>query len=83
MLETVNLTCNGLKSRTLVKVQKFNHSSRTPVLNEHGVFMYNICPRVMQVIPFFEGLFSWSHSPKNQHLKFEFYLTVRREDFLF
>ena len=50
MLETVNLTCNGLKSRTLVKVQKFSHSPRTPVLNEHGVFMYNICPRVMQGI---------------------------------
>ena len=83
MLETVNLTSNGLKSRTLVKVQKFNHSPRTPVLNEHGVFMYNIYPQVMQGIPFSDGLFSWSHSSKNQHLKFEFYLTVRREDFLF
>jgi len=61
MLETVNLTCNGLKSRTLVKVQKFNHSPRTPVLNKHGVFMYNICPWIMQGIPFSEGLFSWSH----------------------
>lgn len=81
MLETVNLTCNGLKSRTLVKVQKFNHSPRTPVLNKHSVFMYNICPRVMRNIPFSEGLFSWSHSSKKTTLKIRILFDSKKEVF--